>query len=117
MKTITLQIKKQFLDEILLGKKKEEFREIRPNNSKKYIEYFIAEDGEEDVRPIPVNRIQFFNGYAKDRPEVIIEVMSAEIEYIVDEAGEFVEYEEKGEIYLTSQMVYSLGKIVSKKNI
>ncbi|AZA74772.1 hypothetical protein [Chryseobacterium indoltheticum] len=116
MKTLTLQIKKDFLDQILSGKKKEEFREIRPNNSKKYIEYFNAE-GDEDVKPKQVDRIQFFNGYKADRPEVIIEVKAAEIEYIVDEDGEFIEYEENGEMYLTAQMVYSLGKVVSKKNI
>lgn len=117
MKVLTLQIKKEYLDLILSGKKKEEFREIRPNNSKKYIEYFTADDGEEDVKPIKVDRIQFFNGYKPGRPEVIIDVKSAEIEYIVDEDGEFVEYEENGEFYLTAQMVYSLGKVVSRKNI
>lgn len=117
MKTLTLQIKKEFLDQILSGKKKEEFREIKPNNSKKYIEYFTADDGEEDVKPKKVDHIQFFNGYKADRAEVIIEVKTAEIEYIVDEDGEFVEYEENGELYLTAQIVYSLGKIVSKKNI
>lgn len=116
MKTLTLQIKKEFLDQILSGKKKEEFREIRPSNSKKYIEYFNAE-GDEDVKPKQVDRIQFFNGYKAYRPEVIIEVKAAEIEYIVDDDGEFIEYEENGEMYLTAQMVYSLGKIVSKKNI
>ncbi|MBD3904464.1 hypothetical protein NAL32_07445 [Chryseobacterium sp. Ch-15] len=116
MKTLTLQIKKEFLDKILSGKKKEEFREIRPNNSKKYIEYF-DDNGDEDVKPKQFDRIQFFNGYKTDRPEVIIEIKAAEIEYIVDEDGEFIEYEENGEMYLTAQMVYSLGKVVSKKNI
>lgn len=117
MKTLTLQIKREHLDNILSGKKKEEFREIRPNNSKKYIEYFTASDGEEDVKPIKVDRIQFFNGYKTDRPEVVIEVKDAEIEYIVDEEGNHVEYEENGETYMTAQMVYSLGKVVSRKNI
>lgn len=117
MKILTLQIKKEYLDEILSGKKKEEFREIRPNNSKKYIEYFTASDGEEDVKPVKVDRIQFFNGYKPGRPEVIIEVKDAEIEYIVDQDGNPVEYEENGEFYLTAQMVYNLGKVVSRKNI
>lgn len=117
MKTLTLQIKKEFLDQILSGKKKEEFREIRPQNSKKYIEYFKAEDGEDDVRPKKYDQIQFFNGMNKNRPELIIEIKDSEIEYIVNEEGEFVEYEENGEVYLTAQMVYSLGKVVSKKNI
>lgn len=118
MSTLTLQIKREFLDKILSGKKKEEFREIRPNNSKKYIEYFDPGDGEgEDVRPRKYDQIQFFNGYNKDRPELIIELKDAEIEYIVDKEGNFVEYVENDETYVQSQMVYSLGKIISKKNI
>lgn len=117
MKTLTLQIKREFLDKILSGKKKEEFREIRPNNSKKYIEYFTADDGEEDVKPKDIDRIQFFNGYKPGRPEVIIEVKKSEIEYIIDEDGNPIEYEENGEFYMAAQMVYTLGKVVSKKNI
>jgi len=117
-KTLTLQIKREYLDKIISGEKKEEFRDIRPNNSKKYIEYFDPEDGEgEDIRPIEYSQIQFFNGYKPDRPEAIIEVKKAEIEYIVDEEGKFVEYEENGEMYLKAQMVYSLGKIITSKNI
>lgn len=117
MKILTLQIKRQYLDEILSGEKTEEFREIRPKNAKKYIEYFTDKNGEEDVKPVKYDAIQFFNGYASDRPEVLIKVKKAEIEYIVDENDNFIEYEENGEMYLTAQMVYSLGKIISKKNI
>ena len=117
MKTLTLQIKREFLDKILSGEKKEEFREIRPKNSKKYIEYFIAKDGEEDVKPVKYDAIQFLNGYAKDRPEALVKVKKAEIEYIVDKNGDLVEYEENGEIYLMAQMVYTLSKVIETKNI
>lgn len=117
MNVLTLQIRREFLDKILSGKKKEEFREIRPNNAKKYIEYFTADDGEEDVRPRKYDGLKLLNGYAKDRPEVIIKYNKAEIEYIVDQDGNFIEYEENGEFYLTAQMVYNLGKVVSRKNI
>lgn len=117
-KTLTLQIKREYLDKIISGEKLEEYREIQPGNSKKYIEYFDPEDGEgEDIRPIGYDQIQFFNGYKANRPEVVIEVKKSEIEYIVDEEGKFVEYEENGEIYLKAQMVYSLGKIITSKNI
>lgn len=118
MKTLTLQVKREYLDKIISGEKLEEYREIRPNNSKKYIEYFDPGDGEgEDVRPVKYDRIQYFNGYAKNRPEVLINLNDAEIEYIIDKEGNFIVYEENGQSYLTAQMVYSLGKIISKKNI
>ncbi|MDV7696282.1 ASCH domain-containing protein [Chryseobacterium soli] len=117
MSILTLQIKKEFLDKILSGEKVEEYREIRPKNSTKYIEYFTTKDGEEDVKPRPYKTIQFFNGYKGHRPEVIVKIKAAEIEYIIDENENFIEYEENGEIFLTAQMVYTLGKVISKKNI
>ena len=115
MKILTLQIKKNYLDEILSGEKTEEFREIRPKNSKKYIEYFTAEDGEEDVRPLKYDAIQFFNGYAKDRAEAVVKIEDAEIEYIIDEDGNYIEFEENGETFITAQMVYLLGEVISIK--
>ena len=114
---LTLQIKREYLDNILSGEKTDEFREIRPKNAKKFIEYFIADDGEEDVRPRKYDGLKLVNGYAADRAEVIIKYKDAEIEYIVDKDGNFIEYQENGETYLTAQMVYSLGEIVLKKNI
>lgn len=117
MNYLTLQIKRVHLDDILAGKKPDEFREIRPKNAKKFIEYFIADDGEEDVRPRTYDGLKLVNGYATDRPEVIIKYKNAEIEYLVDEDGNPIEYEENGEIYMTAQMIYSLGKVISKKNI
>lgn len=116
MSTLTLQIKREFLDKILSGEKTEEFREIRPKNSKKYIEYIQAEN-DEDVQPIQYKQIQFFNGYAKDRPEVMIKVKKSIIQIIEDENGEDIVYEEDGQEYVVAQMVYSLGKIISRKNI
>ncbi len=117
MKLLTLQIKREHLDGIIAGTKPEEYREIRPKNAKKFIEYFTAEDGEEDVRPRKYDGIKFLNGYATDRPEVIITYNNAEIVYIVDEHGNFIEYEENGEFYLKAQMVYAVSEVVSKKNI
>lgn len=116
MSTLTLQIKREFLDMILSGEKTEEFREIRPKNSKKYIEYVQAEDGE-DVQPIQYKQIQFFNGYSKTRPEVIIEIKKSILQIIEDENGEDIVYEEDGQEYVVAQMVYTLGKINSRKNI
>ena len=117
MKILTLQIKKEFLDKILAGEKKEEFREITPKNAKKYIEYYTAEDGEEDIRPLEYDVIQFFNGYTKERPEAMVEVKDAIIEIMEDENGQEIVYVEDGKEYIMAQMVYTLGAIINKKNI
>lgn len=117
MKKLTLQIKRHFLEQILSGEKKEEYREIRPKNAKKYIEYYEDGLGELFAKPLAYTHIQFYNGYAKDRPAVLIEVKNAEIQLILDENGEEIAYEEAGEEYLTAQMVYTLGKVIERKNI
>ena len=42
---------------------------------------------------------------------------TVEIELSVDENGEEITYEEDGQEYIEAQMVYTLGKVLSKKNI
>lgn len=41
MNVLTLSIRQKYFDEILTGKKTQEFREIRPSNSSKYIRYVL----------------------------------------------------------------------------
>lgn len=117
MKKLTLQIKRNFLDEILSGEKKEEYREIRPKNGKKYLEFFTNDEGEEDFKVREYTHIQFFNGYKTNRPEVLIEIKKSELLIITDEEGNDIIYEENGEEYIMAQMVYTLGKIIERKNI
>ena len=112
MNILTLQIKREFLDQILSGEKKQEFREIRPKNAKKYVE-----QSEEDLKPVKYDAIQFYNGYAKNRPEVLIQVKKSDVELFEDEDGELITYEEDGQQYIEAQVVYTLGKIISKNNI
>mgnify|MGYP000875926032 CR=1 FL=1 len=112
MKILTLQIKREFLDQILSGDKKQEFREIRPKNAKKYVN-----QSEEDLTAVKYDAIQFYNGYAKNRPEVLIKVTKSTINLFVDDNGEYQTYEEDGNQYIYAQMVYDLGKVVSKNNI
>lgn len=112
MKILTLQIKREFLDQILSGEKKQEFREIRPKNAKKYID-----QSEEDLTAVKYDAIQFYNGYAKNRPEVLVKVEEAEVVLFEYENGELITYEEDGEQYIEAQMIYTLGEIISKNNI
>ncbi len=117
MEILQLIIKQKFFDEILAGKKKQEFREIRPNTQKKYCE--LDEEGyckEEDGILIPrhYDAIRFYVGYNRDRASALVEVKDARIELFEDENHNLIEYEYNGETYLAAQVVYDLGEILEK---
>lgn len=130
MKILTLSIKQKYFDEILAGKKTQEFREVRPNNSKKYIIYELngkrvfnpddipaeaEEQGELNVVPVKYDAIKFLTGeYKGKRPYIIVEVKDANIEFFCDEEGNDITYEYNGETYVAAQMVYDLGKVIEK---
>lgn len=125
MKELQLIIKQKYFDEIIAGIKKQEFREIRPTTSKKYINYLCGgkeysnpdelPDGDVvEIKPINYDAIRFYVGYNKDRASALVEVTGATVEFFVDENGEDIVYEYKGEEYLAAQMVYDLGKIIEK---
>lgn len=119
MKVLTLQIKRNFLDQILSGEKTDEFRDILPKNEKKYCTIVLHEDESYEVTEVvKYDAIRFFNGYKTDRPEVLIEVKNAFVDFEVNEAGEPMEWEmEDGTIYPICCMVYQLGKVLERKNI
>ena len=118
MKVLTLQIKRPYLEDILSGAKTKEYREIRPKNANRYvIQNPDAEDEDQWLQPVKYDAIRFFNGYASNRPEVLIEITNSEIELSVYEYCEEITYEVDGQEYIEAQMVYTLGKVISKKNI
>lgn len=127
MKILNLIIKQKFFDEIIAGKKKQEFREIRPTTSKKYIVYLydgkeysnpddLPEEGDVDIEPIKYDAIRFYVGYNKDRDSALVAVTGATIEFFVDEDGNDVIYEYNGKEYVAAQIVYDLGEII-KTNV
>jgi hypothetical protein len=116
MEIPTLIIKQNFFDEIISGKKIKEFREIRPNTQKKYCD--LDEEGyckEKDgvLQPRKYDAIRFYAGYNRNRATALVEINKTDIELLVDESNNFIEYEHDGEKYLAAQVVYSLGKILS----
>ncbi|WP_018675746.1 hypothetical protein [Riemerella columbina] len=120
MKILTLQIKRNFLDQILAGEKTDEFRDILPKNEKKYckIVYHKDQDAYEVTEVVKYDAIRFFNGYKTDRPEVLIEIKNAFVDFEVNEDGECIEWEmEDGTTYPICCMVYQLGKVLERKNI
>lgn len=125
MKELQLIIKQKFFDQIVAGEKKQEFREIRPTTSKKYINYVcqgkeysdpdaIQDEGDVDVVPIKYDAIRFFVGYNKDRDSALVEVKGAVVEFFVDENGDDIIYEHNGQEYLAAQIVYDLGNVIEK---
>lgn len=117
MEILTLIIKQKFFEEILAGKKRQEYREIRPNSQKKYCQldadgYCIEVNGELQARNY--DAIRFFVGYKKDRASALVEVTDAKIELIEDENHNLIEYTHQGEIYLAAQVVYNLGRVIEK---
>ena len=117
MEILQLIIKQKFFDEILAGKKKQEFREIRPNTQKKYCE--LDEEGyckEVDGILIPrhYDAIRFYVGYNKDRASALVEVKGAHIELFEDENHNLIEYDYNGDTYFAAQVVYDLGRVIDK---
>ena len=116
MKILTLIIKQKYFDAILAGRKVQEFREIRPTTEKKYIqideEGYGVQDENGNTIPIEYDAIRFYVGYNRDRDSALVEVVSAYTEIFVDEKGEPITYDYKGEEYYAEQIVYNLGKVL-----
>lgn len=125
MEILTLSIKQIYFDEIRSGLKKDEIREIRPNNAGRYIRYCV--DGqiyerEEDIpksavevgiEPRKYDAIKFLTGaYSGVRPSMLVEVLDAEVQIFTDEEDNDIVYEFEGKPYLAAQIVYQLGRII-----
>ncbi len=116
---LTLSIKQKFFDEIKAGHKKYEEREITPKSAKRYLlldengDSYLDENGFIAVRPYKT--ITFLTGaYKGIRPRMVVEVLSAQVELMVDEEDQYVTYEKDGKEYIYSIINYSLGRILSK---
>ncbi|WP_435263028.1 hypothetical protein [Tenacibaculum sp. nBUS_03] len=100
--TIHLNLKRKWFEMILNGEKKQEYREIKPFWDKRFWHLFPQVIKGETYLPI-VDTITFSNGYAKDRPQFVIELLGLEKSTGKQEWGA-----EKGIEYY----VFQLGKII-----
>lgn len=132
MNVLTLIIKQEYFDKILSGEKKTETREIRPKTAGKYIYYENADTGRhyapKDIdkapeskggyryAPIQYDAIQLYVGYSSNRPGAVVKVKDAVIVEIVDENDKPIIYETDGVQYLTTEIVYTLGDVISRTN-
>ena len=109
---VQLQIKREFLDQILAGEKTEEFREVTEANIRKFCE--VDADGNA-VSLKKIKTIEFHNGYKalNERPVAVVEVKSFDCMPMRDEEDEIITDEEGNE---EAMFVFDLGKIVSRVN-
>ena len=75
--TFHLNLKRKWFDMILNGEKTEEYRDIKPFWDKRFWHLFPQTIKGEVYIPI-VDTITFSNGYAKDRPQFVIELKGIE---------------------------------------
>ncbi len=114
MRTLRLSIKQKYLEAIKDGRKVQEFREIRPNNIKKYLQLdkdgYEVEDENANAIPITYDNILFTSKETGDT--ALVEVQDSRCEIMLNENRQPVEYEYKGEIWVVERVVYDLGKII-----
>ena len=132
MKTLTLNLKQVYFDEILAGTKTHEYRDIFPSNQKRFIRYILngkeytsleempseeEEPGEVDVVPVKYDCIKCLTGaYNGKRPYIIVEVVDAEVVFLTDEEGkDLILVDEENDLeFIAAQMDYTLGKIIER---
>lgn len=96
MEILTLIIKQKFFDEIVSGKKKQEFRDCKPTTEARYLEmdeegYAVFDDEGRNVMR-HYDAIRFYVGYKKDRDTALVEVKGARCDDVLDDDGNPVEY-------------------------
>lgn len=123
LNVLELAIDQYFFDAIIKGEKKEECREITPENERQLIliddENFAIEDENGNSIAIKYDAIRFTVGDSGDTALVRIE--DAYTQLLVDEDGNYVWYlldpsksaEDDSNQYFVEEIVYSLGEILS----
>ena len=116
MKILSLIIKQKYFDAILQGRKVQEFREIRPTNERKYVQFDdrgqLVLDENDCCVPVKYDAIRFYVGYATDRDTALVEVKSEFTQVLVDDKGKPIVYDYNGEDYWAEQVIYNLGRVL-----
>ena len=114
MRTLNLSIRQKYLEAIKDGRKVQEFREIRPNNIKKYLqldaEGFEVEDENANAIPIAYDDILFTSKETGDT--ALVEVKAARSEIMLGDNQQPIEYEYDGQLWVVERVVYDLGRII-----
>lgn len=115
MKVLNLIINQNDFDEIISGKKKQEFRTISPTTEKKYIhidkEGYAEEDENGNSIPIIYDALRLYVGYNKDRDSALVEILKTETFLLQDEDGEIIQEDTEWGTWFAEEIVYDLGKV------
>jgi len=115
MKILNLIVTQAWFDEIMSGKKKQEFRDIKPTTQKRYCEvdsegYCKTHNGR--IVPRHYDAIRFCAGYRKDRDTAIVKIKKTQIDLVEDDMGNLITDYYKGEEYYAALAIYDLGEIL-----
>jgi hypothetical protein len=116
MKTVTFQLIGEYIDQIKAGSKVAEYRHLSEYNTKRlcYLsdekelekgEMYVQHENEIWRIKKDLTHVQFFNGYRKNRKELLCELKAIDIKE-----------NPEGDTPGVSLFVISLGRIVSAKN-
>lgn len=126
MKTLSLKTRPTHIQDIVSGHRDCEIREIRPQNSHKYIEYFdksdpskvyktyedVPDDVEIDVRPLKYDALRLI----ADDGNILVRIKNIEIYIVVEEDKDgntfALTYHYKGKEYVITHIHYYLGEII-----
>lgn len=117
---VTYIIKQHYFDEILAGRKKKEYRELKATTLKKLVKLDkngnMQFDENENAIPIHYDAMLLFVGYQKVRDSALVEITGEKEEMFLDEKGEEVyEVLEDGSRFYPSQIAYDLGRVLCKE--
>lgn len=117
---VTYIIKQHYFDEILAGRKKKEYRELKATTLKKLVKLDkngdMQLDENENAIPIHYDAMLLFVGYQKVRDSALVEITGEKEEMFLDEKGEEV-YEVLEDVsrFYPSQIAYDLGRVLCKE--
>lgn len=103
-KTLHLNLKKKWFDMILSGEKKEEYREIKSYWLTRFKYYCNHEDMTHELN-YDFDTITFKNGYSKNSPSFVIELIDISFGKAVEEWSD----NWQGEVF-----VLKLGKLITQ---
>lgn len=124
MRELRISVTPKVFAGVLSGERETIEREIRPQNSHRYIEYFdkqgrvyrtfaeVPDDVEIDARPLEYDALRLTEGKGDEARSLLVRVVSAGTYILLDEDGYANVYTFQGKEYVAARIVYGLGEII-----
>ena len=119
LRIIDLKVNQERFDDILSGAITEERRDIRPSNSRTFVETdsngIPVWGGDFNSIPLHYDAIRFYMGRKRGGQSILVEVKEIHTELSVMENNQVICYSEKGAYWFLEEVVYTLGEILEQK--